>query len=79
MSTMQITISGIDMSHLFYAHDVVLLSLWDLENANWIIRILCCFYLASGLKINVYKTKFISAGVPYSQMEGVAYRLGCAP
>lgn len=72
-----ITISGIDISHLFYVEDVVLLTLWDPEIANFIIRILQCFYLASARKINLYKSKLIGAGVHYSQVDVVAHRLGC--
>lgn len=48
-----VTISGIEISHLMYADDVMLISEWDRENVNRIIRILRCFYMASCLKINL--------------------------
>lgn len=54
-----IFISEIEISHLFYVDDIVLLSSWDPENANHIIRILWCFYLALGLKISLHKSKLV--------------------
>lgn len=35
-----ISISGIEISHLFYVDDVMLVSAWDPENVNRIIHIL---------------------------------------
>lgn len=50
-----ITISDIEISHLLYVDEVVLLSPWDSGNAIHIFRILHFFFLTSGLKTNVHK------------------------
>nr|KAJ0220562.1 hypothetical protein LSAT_V11C200090910 [Lactuca sativa] len=45
------------ISHLQYADDVVFMGMWLPENLKNLIRILRCFELASGLKINMSKCK----------------------
>ncbi|GKA72324.1 putative RNA-directed DNA polymerase, eukaryota, reverse transcriptase zinc-binding domain protein, partial [Tanacetum coccineum] len=47
---------GMHLSHLFYANDVIILSEWNLNAMENIIRILNIFYIASGLKINIHKS-----------------------
>ena len=37
------------------------------------------FFLASGLKINLHKSKLIGVGVSFEQVEHVARKIGCAP
>lgn len=66
-----------EISHLFYANDMVLLSPWSFENVNKIGRILWCFYLALGHRINMYKSKLICVRVNYSQFEKVVGMVGC--
>ena len=73
-----ISISRIKISHLLYVDDVMLVSSWDPENANCIIRILRCFYLAPGLKINLSKSKLIVGGILLSQVLVVADWISCA-
>ncbi|XP_052625816.1 uncharacterized protein LOC128132862 [Lactuca sativa] len=73
-----VSISGIEISHLLYADDVMLITPWDPENANRLLRILRCFYLASGLKINLLKSKLIGVGISFSNILVVANRIGCA-
>ncbi|GJR37205.1 RNA-directed DNA polymerase, eukaryota [Tanacetum coccineum] len=41
----------LNMSHLFYADDVVFVGRWDQTNVATIVNVLKCFFLASGLKI----------------------------
>lgn len=72
-----VTISGIGISHLMYADDVMRVSELDPENVNYLIFILRCFYMASGLKINLQKSKSIGIGVSYSEVFTVADRIGC--
>ena len=69
---------GVEVSHFFYADDAVFLCDWSLENAKRILRILRCFFLASGLKINLHKSKLIGVGVSFDQVEHVAMEIGCA-
>nr|GFA97153.1 RNA-directed DNA polymerase, eukaryota [Tanacetum cinerariifolium] len=51
------------LSHLFYVDDVVFLGEWSDDNLANLIRILQCFQLASGLKINVQKSQVLGVGV----------------
>ncbi|GKA61859.1 RNA-directed DNA polymerase, eukaryota, partial [Tanacetum coccineum] len=52
------------ISHLFYADDVVFLGEWNDRNVRSLLNVLNCFYLASGLKININKSKIMGIGVP---------------
>ena len=61
-----ISIGRIEISHLIYTDDVVLLSPWSLDNAYYLVRILRCFYMDFGLKINLHKSKLIGVGVSSS-------------
>ncbi|GKA72867.1 hypothetical protein Tco_0779083 [Tanacetum coccineum] len=45
--------STINVSHLFYADDVIITTDWNAKDMDNIIRVLHVFYLASGLKINI--------------------------
>lgn len=47
----------LEVSHFLYEDDVILLYCWELENAIKILRILKVFQMASGLKINLPKSK----------------------
>ena len=61
-----VRIPGVEdqISHLFYADDAVIMCPWEEENARRIVRILRCFFLASRLKINFFKSKVM--GVCFS-------------
>nr|GFC33357.1 RNA-directed DNA polymerase, eukaryota [Tanacetum cinerariifolium] len=45
--------SSLQISHLFYADDVIFMGQWSQCNINTIIRVLDVFYRASGLRINM--------------------------
>nr|GEX76546.1 RNA-directed DNA polymerase, eukaryota [Tanacetum cinerariifolium] len=51
------------LSHLFYADDAVFIGEWSDSNLDNMLRILNCFYLASGLRINVSKSQVLGIGV----------------
>lgn len=63
---------GPNISHLQYADDAIFLGSWSIENARNLIRILRCFELASGLKINMLKSKIYGFGVQVCELELVA-------
>nr|GEV08879.1 RNA-directed DNA polymerase, eukaryota [Tanacetum cinerariifolium] len=42
--------NDIDISHLQFAHDALIMGKWSIDNAKNLCRILRCFHLASGLK-----------------------------
>nr|GEY75654.1 RNA-directed DNA polymerase, eukaryota, reverse transcriptase zinc-binding domain protein [Tanacetum cinerariifolium] len=50
---------SLTLSHLFYADDAMFIGKWDKSNINVIVSVLNCFFLASGLKINLHKSKLI--------------------
>ncbi|GJT89198.1 RNA-directed DNA polymerase, eukaryota, partial [Tanacetum coccineum] len=51
---------------------------WSDDNLENLIRILNCFHLASGLKINVHKSQVLGVGVPPDIVNQGASRIGCA-
>ncbi|GKC02423.1 RNA-directed DNA polymerase, eukaryota [Tanacetum coccineum] len=66
------------LSYLFYADDAVFIGEWSDDNLENLIRILNCFHLASGLKINVHKSQVLGVGVPPDIVNQGASRIGCA-
>ncbi|GJU10293.1 RNA-directed DNA polymerase, eukaryota [Tanacetum coccineum] len=47
------------LSHVFYADDAVFMGQWSSSNIDIIIQVLECFYRASGLRINMTKSKLM--------------------
>ncbi|GJW80582.1 RNA-directed DNA polymerase, eukaryota [Tanacetum coccineum] len=70
--------SSLMISHLFYADDVVFIGEWSDNNLTHIMRILHCFFLASGLKINLKKSHLLGVGVPHAHIIEAAMALGCS-
>ncbi|GKF91338.1 putative RNA-directed DNA polymerase, eukaryota, reverse transcriptase zinc-binding domain protein, partial [Tanacetum coccineum] len=64
--------SGLNISHLFYADDVVIISEWNRQDMDNIIRVLQVFYLASGLKLNIAKSNAYGIGVSLDEIEDMA-------
>lgn len=69
--------SGPVLSHFLYADDVVFLGNWDNENALNLGRILRCFYLVSGLRVNLNKCHVFGTCVDDTEMEQMAGVLRC--
>ncbi|GKE92966.1 hypothetical protein Tco_1574061 [Tanacetum coccineum] len=65
------------LSHLFYADDAVFLGEWSDENLDNLPKILRCFRLASGLRINIAKSHVLGVGVPLEIVHQGASRIGC--
>nr|GEU82911.1 hypothetical protein [Tanacetum cinerariifolium] len=70
--------SGIVLSHLFYADDVILTTDWNPHDIDNIIRVLYVFHLASGLKINIHKSNIFGIRVTNDEISSMASRTGCA-
>nr|KAJ0210611.1 hypothetical protein LSAT_V11C400216830 [Lactuca sativa] len=70
--------SGPVLSHLQYVDDVIFLGAWSISNAKNLIRILRCFELASGLKINMSKSKIYGIGVNNLEIELLARSIYCS-
>nr|GEW04786.1 RNA-directed DNA polymerase, eukaryota [Tanacetum cinerariifolium] len=66
------------ISHLFYADEAVFLGEWSDSNMDNIVKILKCFFLGSGLKINIQKSQVLGVGVPRNIINQAASLIGCA-
>ncbi|GJX71531.1 putative RNA-directed DNA polymerase, eukaryota, reverse transcriptase zinc-binding domain protein [Tanacetum coccineum] len=69
---------GDNISLLRYANDALFFGDWSRLNANNLILILKCFEEASGLKVNISKSRLFSVGVSNDEVEMVASFIGCA-
>nr|GEW37062.1 zinc finger, CCHC-type [Tanacetum cinerariifolium] len=54
--------SDVTVSHLQFANDAIFLGEWSKPNVLNLIRILRCFQVASGLKVNLSKSRLIGVG-----------------
>ncbi|GKC29764.1 hypothetical protein Tco_1037058 [Tanacetum coccineum] len=68
--------SSITLSHLFYADDAVFIGKWDKANFTDIVQVLKCFFLASGLKINIHKSKLMGIGIAQEEVSVAANLIG---
>ncbi|GJZ64773.1 hypothetical protein Tco_0621469 [Tanacetum coccineum] len=68
---------SVNLSHMFYADDVVFVGQWNESNINTLIHVLDCFYRASGLRINMSKSKIMGVYVEGAQVQHAAAKLGC--
>ncbi|GJU46114.1 RNA-directed DNA polymerase, eukaryota [Tanacetum coccineum] len=69
--------ASMSLSYLFYADDAVFLGEWSDENLDNLLKILRCFHLASGLRINIAKSHVLGVGVPLEIVHQGASRIGC--
>nr|GEX62979.1 RNA-directed DNA polymerase, eukaryota [Tanacetum cinerariifolium] len=69
---------SMDISHFFYADDAIFIGEWSDSNLDNIVKILKCFFLASGLKINIQKSQALGVGVPRNIINQAASLIGCA-
>nr|GEZ10451.1 RNA-directed DNA polymerase, eukaryota [Tanacetum cinerariifolium] len=70
--------SSLSLFHLFYADDALIIGEWSKDNLRCIINVIQCFYLASGLQINIHKSQLLGVGVPWSDVEMAASSIGCS-
>ncbi|GJW97306.1 RNA-directed DNA polymerase, eukaryota, reverse transcriptase zinc-binding domain protein [Tanacetum coccineum] len=69
--------SSLNLSHLFYADDVMFVGQWCDSNINTLVHALECFHRASGLKINMSKSKILGIHVEAVKVKQAASKLGC--
>ncbi|GKB85750.1 putative RNA-directed DNA polymerase, eukaryota, reverse transcriptase zinc-binding domain protein [Tanacetum coccineum] len=69
--------SGINISHLFFADDVIITTDWSTHDLENVIRIFKVFYLASSLKINIYNSSIYGVRVSYEEVQLMASNTGC--
>ncbi|GJY39222.1 RNA-directed DNA polymerase, eukaryota, reverse transcriptase zinc-binding domain protein [Tanacetum coccineum] len=65
------------VSHLFYADDAIFMGQWTQANIDIIIRVLKVFHIASGLRINMKKSKLMGLGVDTLRVEHAIQQIGC--
>ncbi|GJW44944.1 RNA-directed DNA polymerase, eukaryota [Tanacetum coccineum] len=74
--------SGIDrgtswqLSHLFYADDAIFMGQWRDTNIDILVKVLDCFYKASGLRINMNKSKLMGISLASNVVDQAATNIG---
>nr|GEX75687.1 delta(12) fatty acid desaturase DES8.11-like [Tanacetum cinerariifolium] len=63
----------VGISHLQFTDDALVLGSWSLENAKNLCRILRCFQLSSGLKVNFLKSNLFGIDVTNVEVENLAF------
>ncbi|GJZ65153.1 RNA-directed DNA polymerase, eukaryota [Tanacetum coccineum] len=69
--------SSLQLSHLFYADDVIFMGQWSDSNITTIVHVLKCFHQASGLRINLHKCKLVGVAVENDKVIRVAEKIRC--
>nr|GEX06801.1 hypothetical protein [Tanacetum cinerariifolium] len=69
--------SLMSVSHLFYADDAIFMGQWNQSNIDTIVRVLKVFHSASGLCINMKKSKLMGIVVDASRVEQAIRQIGC--
>lgn len=73
----EIGLNKVNFSHLFFADDALFLSEWSIEEGRNILRILRCFYLTSGLRLNLDKSNLFGVGVGTNDVSRAAGKIRC--
>ncbi|GJZ78702.1 RNA-directed DNA polymerase, eukaryota [Tanacetum coccineum] len=68
---------NINVSHLLYTDDAIFVGELSHSNAYNLVCLLQCFYMVSGLKINVHKSKILGVNVLDEEVSSMALVLGC--
>ncbi|XP_076888766.1 uncharacterized protein LOC143539303 [Bidens hawaiensis] len=78
LSGFQVPNAGPLISHLPYADDAMIIGEWSLDNFKTVVRIMRCFRLCLGLKINLLKSNLFGSGkVEKAKVVNKARVLGC--
>ncbi|XP_071688191.1 uncharacterized protein [Rutidosis leptorrhynchoides] len=65
------------ISHLQYADDTTIFGEWNRKNISNVFKVLKCFEIFSGLKVNVSKSCLFGVGVSSNMVEAMASRFRC--
>ncbi|GKB36570.1 RNA-directed DNA polymerase, eukaryota, reverse transcriptase zinc-binding domain protein [Tanacetum coccineum] len=68
--------SSLHLSHMFYADDAIFVGQWNESNINTIVYVLDCFHRASGLHINMSKSKLMGISVDVDKVDQAAKKIG---
>ena len=78
-SPLKIGPQNLQLSHFFYADDALFVGDCSKSNVENLVAILHCFYLVSGLKLNLAKSNLFGVGVPFGEVDLMARIVGCRP
>ncbi|GJX09412.1 RNA-directed DNA polymerase, eukaryota, reverse transcriptase zinc-binding domain protein [Tanacetum coccineum] len=67
---------NMSISHLMYVDDIIFFGEWSSTNAHNLICMLRCFFLITGLKINVHKSNVLGVCVPNEEVSNMAKVIG---
>nr|GEW46957.1 RNA-directed DNA polymerase, eukaryota [Tanacetum cinerariifolium] len=70
--------SSLQLSHLFYADDVIFMGQSSESNINMIIQALDCFHQASALRMNLQKSKLMGIFVKDDIVSRAAIKMRCS-
>ncbi|GJT84525.1 RNA-directed DNA polymerase, eukaryota, reverse transcriptase zinc-binding domain protein [Tanacetum coccineum] len=68
---------SLHLSHMFYADDAIFMGHWSEANIDILAKVLECFHRASGLRINMSKSKLMGIAVDVDKVEQAAAKIGC--
>ncbi|GKB48277.1 RNA-directed DNA polymerase, eukaryota [Tanacetum coccineum] len=69
---------GLHISHFLYADDALFIGEWNEQNINNLITILSCFYMVSGLQINIQKSNLFGLRIQQLEVVRLASETGCS-
>ncbi|XP_021992889.1 uncharacterized protein LOC110889633 [Helianthus annuus] len=68
---------GTVLSHFLYADDVIFVGNWSIDTLKNLRRLLRCFFLASGLRVNLNKSSVIGVNGSNERIQDMALLWGC--
>nr|GEY43063.1 RNA-directed DNA polymerase, eukaryota, reverse transcriptase zinc-binding domain protein [Tanacetum cinerariifolium] len=68
---------SLNLSHMFYVDDAIFMGRWSESNIDTIVKVLDCFNRASGLRINMTKSKLLGISVEDDKVKQAAAKIGC--
>ncbi|GJY85526.1 RNA-directed DNA polymerase, eukaryota, reverse transcriptase zinc-binding domain protein [Tanacetum coccineum] len=68
---------SLNLSHIFYVDDAIFMGQWSESNIDTIVHVLECFHRASGLRINMTKSKLLGISVEDDKVEQAAVKIDC--
>ncbi|XP_035836030.1 uncharacterized protein LOC118484170 [Helianthus annuus] len=72
-----ISSNGPPLSHFLYADDVIFAGEWWYQNVVNLKRLLRCFYLTTGLPVNLKESSLYGVGVEDTHVQIMANVIGC--
>lgn len=68
--------SGLQILHLQYADNTIFFGHWNQLNISTLFHIIHCFWLISGLKLNLLKTRLFGVGVSKAEVKRMLVSFG---